>query len=112
MRAGRASAVAPSNGGRFSCGAEVRLSTILNGSATWPRGGSWSEESWPRSADSYKRLLGIRLLRRYLPHGVVSSIGLIDGHRTPVAEPLPVLEAGLLLRVFSLGVPGVATKVA
>jgi hypothetical protein len=47
------------NGWRFSCGAEVRLSTILNDSAAWPRGGSWSGEPWPRSADSYKRWLGL-----------------------------------------------------
>jgi hypothetical protein len=46
------------NGWRFSCGAEVRLSTILNDSAAWPRGGSYHEEPWPQSADSYKRWLG------------------------------------------------------
>jgi hypothetical protein len=46
------------NGWRFSCGGGSADSTILNGSAAWPRGTSEGRESWPRSADSYKRLLG------------------------------------------------------
>lgn len=37
------------NGGRVSRGAEVRLSTTLNDSATWPRGGPFSREPWLRS---------------------------------------------------------------
>ena len=48
----------PPNVGRFSCGAEVRHNTILNGSAAWPRGAAWGGKPWPRSADSYKRWLG------------------------------------------------------
>ena len=46
------------NGWRFSCGGGSANSTILNDSAAWPRGTSWSGEPWPRSAVSYKRWLG------------------------------------------------------
>lgn len=46
------------NGGRFSCGAEVRPSTTLNDSAAWPRGGLPGWEFLPWSAVSYKRWLG------------------------------------------------------
>jgi len=48
----------PSNGWCFSCGAEVRHNTILNDSAAWPLGCLSNKEPWPRSAVSYKRLLG------------------------------------------------------
>src|SRR5689334_19921779 len=55
------------NGGRFSCGAEVRHRTILNGSAAWPRGGLWSGEPRPWGAVSYKRWLE-RSLREVAVH--------------------------------------------
>jgi hypothetical protein len=45
--------------GASAAAGESRDSTIESGSATWLLGGLLNRESWPRSADSCKRLLGL-----------------------------------------------------
>ena len=47
------------NGERFSCSDPAGGSTIAIGSAAWLLGGRRGGEPRPRSADSYKRLLGL-----------------------------------------------------
>ena len=53
--------------GALAAASEPRHSTILNDSAAWLRGTSCSEEPWPRSAVSYKRLLDRSCLRGWPP---------------------------------------------